>query len=56
MSEWKELSLQNIKGVKIGHAQSESHATGCTVILPKKEPFADWISGTEIQSAVRHSF
>ena len=56
MSEWKEISLQNIKGMIISHVQSEVHATGCTVILPKKEPFADWISGTEIQSAVRRSF
>lgn len=37
MSEWKEISLHSIKGVKIGHAQSEPHATGCTVILPEKK-------------------
>ena len=37
MSEWKEISLSDIKGVKIGHAQSEPHATGCTVILPDKK-------------------
>ena len=37
MSEWKEISLHAIKGVKIGHAQSEPHATGCTVILPDKK-------------------
>ena len=37
MSEWKEISLHDIKGVKIGHAQSEPHATGCTVILPDKK-------------------
>lgn len=37
MNEWKEISLHDIKGVKIGHAQSEPHATGCTVILPDKK-------------------
>lgn len=37
MNEWKEISLHTIKGVKIGHAQSEPHATGCTVILPDKK-------------------
>lgn len=37
MYEWKEISLHDIKGVKIGHAQSEPHATGCTVILPDKK-------------------
>ena len=37
MSEWKEISLHAIKGVKIGHAQDEAHATGCTVILPDKK-------------------
>ena len=37
MSEWKEISLHTIKGVKIGHAQSEPHAPGCTVILPDKK-------------------
>ena len=37
MSEWKEISLHAIKGVKIGHAQDEVHATGCTVILPDKK-------------------
>ena len=37
MFEWKEISLTEIKGVKIGHAQSEPHATGCTVILPDKK-------------------
>ena len=37
MNEWKEISLSAIKGVKIGHAQEEAHATGCTVILPDKK-------------------
>ena len=37
MNEWKEISLHAIKGVKIGHAQDEVHATGCTVILPDKK-------------------
>ena len=37
MSDWKEISLNDIKGVKIGHAQNEEHATGCTVILPEKK-------------------
>lgn len=33
MSEWKEISLHDIKNIKIGHAQDEEHATGCTVII-----------------------
>ena len=33
MSQWKEISLHDIKNVKIGHAQDEEHATGCTVII-----------------------
>lgn len=37
MNERKEISLSAIKGVKIGHAQEEAHATGCTVILPDKK-------------------
>ena len=37
MSDWKEISLHEIKGIKIGHAQNEEHATGCTVILPEKK-------------------
>ena len=37
MSEWKEISLHDIKGIKIGHAQDTEHATGCTVILPDKK-------------------
>lgn len=37
MSEWKEIPINAIKGVRIGHAQDEAHATGCTVILPEKK-------------------
>ena len=37
MMEWKEIPLNTIKGVRIGHAQDEAHATGCTVILPEKK-------------------
>ncbi len=37
MYEWKEIPLTAIKGVRIGHAQNEVHATGCTVILPDKK-------------------
>ncbi len=33
MSDWKEISLHDIKGIHIGHAQDEAHATGCTVVL-----------------------
>lgn len=37
MSEWKEISLHDIKGIHIGHAQDEAHATGCTVIITDKK-------------------
>lgn len=37
MSQWKEISLHDIKGIKIGHAQDEAHATGCSVILCEKK-------------------
>jgi len=37
MSEWKEISLHDIKGIRIGHAQDEAHATGCSVILCDKK-------------------
>lgn len=37
MYEWKEIPISDIKGVKIGHADDEKHATGCTVILPEKK-------------------
>lgn len=37
MSQWKEIPINEIRGVRIGHAQNEDHATGCTVILPDKK-------------------
>ena len=37
MSDWKEISIHDIKGIRIGHAQDEAHATGCTVILTDKK-------------------
>ena len=37
MSEWKEIPITSMKGFRIGHAQDEKHATGCTVILPDKK-------------------
>ena len=36
MSEWKEISITEIKNVRIGHAQDEKHATGCSVIICPK--------------------
>ncbi len=36
MSEWKEISISEIKNIHIGHAQNEEHATGCTVIICDK--------------------
>jgi len=37
MYPWKAISLHDIKGVRIGHAQDEAHATGCTAILCEKK-------------------
>ena len=37
MSDWKEIPITSMKGFRIGHAQDEEHATGCTVILPDKK-------------------
>ena len=37
MSQWKQISVHDIKGVKIGHAQDEEHATGCTAIIFDKK-------------------
>ena len=37
MYDWKEIPITDIKGVKIGHAQNEQYATGCTVIIPDKK-------------------
>lgn len=36
MSDWKEISINEIKNIRIGHAQDEKHATGCSVILCPK--------------------
>ena len=33
MNNLKQISLSSIEGIKIGHAQNEEHATGCTVIV-----------------------
>lgn len=37
MSEWKEISLHDIKHIHIGHAQNEEYATGCSVIICEKK-------------------
>ncbi len=37
MSQWKEISLHDIKNISIGHAQDEEHATGCSVIICEKK-------------------
>ncbi len=37
MSQWKEISITDIKNLRIGHAQSKEHATGCTVIVCEKK-------------------
>lgn len=37
MSEWQEISLHDMKGIRIGHAQDEEHATGCSVIICEKK-------------------
>lgn len=36
MNEWKEISITEIKNIRIGHAQDEKHATGCSVIICPK--------------------
>lgn len=39
MTKWKEISINEIKNCRIGHAQDEENATGCTVIIcDKKAP------------------
>ncbi len=39
MADWKEISITDIKNVRIGHAQDEENATGCTVLIcDKKAP------------------
>ena len=37
MYDWKEIPITDIRSVKIGHADDEKHATGCTVIIPDKK-------------------
>lgn len=37
MFDWKEISITDIKNIKIGHAQDEEHATGCTVLVCDKK-------------------
>ena len=37
MNPYKAISLRDISGVRIGHAQDETHATGCTVIICDKK-------------------
>lgn len=36
MSDWKEISIHEIKNIRIGHAQDEKHGTGCSVIICPK--------------------
>lgn len=39
MAEWKEINITDIKNIRIGHAQDEENATGCTVVIcDKKAP------------------
>jgi len=33
MAEWKEISITDIKNVRIGHAEDKENATGCSVII-----------------------
>lgn len=37
MSEWKEISLHDIKNIRIGHDEDRVHATGCSVIICEKK-------------------
>lgn len=37
MGEWKEISITDIKNIRIGHAQDETNATGCSVIICEKK-------------------
>lgn len=37
MAKWKEIRLQDISNIRIGHAQDEEHATGCSVIICEKK-------------------
>lgn len=36
MNDWKEISIHDIKNIRIGHAQDVEHATGCSVLLCPK--------------------
>lgn len=36
MNDWKEISIHDIKSIRIGHAQDAEHATGCSVLLCPK--------------------
>ena len=39
MADWKEIPITEIRNVRIGHAQDEEHATGCSVLIfDKKAP------------------
>lgn len=37
MSEWKEIKITDMKDFRIGHAQDEKNATGCSVIICEKK-------------------
>lgn len=37
MGEWKEIKITDIKEFRIGHAQDENNATGCSVIICEKK-------------------
>lgn len=37
MAEWKEINITDIKNIRIGHAQDEENATGCTVVICEKK-------------------
>lgn len=37
MDEWKEIKITDIKDFRIGHAQDENNATGCSVIICEKK-------------------
>lgn len=37
----KEINITDIEGFQVGHAQDDTNATGCTVIIQKKEPLLE---------------
>ena len=41
----KEVSITDIKGIKVGHAQDVEGGTGCTVILVRKAHMQVWMGG-----------